>query len=180
MTITKSVAIVCDETEGGLLAGGTTGITVNVAATDNVILRGLDIDGIGTGVNGIDIVGTGTVLVRNTKIRRFAGNGINLDGTANAKVLVQDSIIEFNGGGVNVQGQGGAVNTAIIDHTTINTNNANFAAQAATGGALFISASFLVGSGPKVVLSGGGTFTSYGNNVIRGASAPPTTTLSLQ
>lgn len=67
---------------------------------------------------------------------------------------------------------------AVIDHSTIETHT-NFAVQSATASGVFLSASNLIGSGPKVVLVGVGTFTSHGNNVIRGATALPTSTLPL-
>jgi hypothetical protein len=179
VTITKSITIRSDHIEAGVLVSGTNGIVINAASTDSIVLEGLDIEGIGTGLNGVDILSSSAVIVRKSLIHHFTGNGINLVGTAGAKVLVQDCVIGLNGGGVNVQGAAGVANTAVIDQTTIETNT-NFAVQVAAGGAAFLSASSLIGSGPKVVLSGGGTFTSYGNNVIRGTSAPPTTTLPLQ
>src|ERR671920_930961 len=49
VTITKSLTIKCHYTEGGALVAGTNAIVVNAAATDKVTLRGLDINGIGTG-----------------------------------------------------------------------------------------------------------------------------------
>ena len=152
---------------------------MNADATDQVVLEGLDFEGLNTGLNAINIVSASSVIIRRSNIHRFTGNGVNLAGPAGAKVLVQDCVISNNGGGVNVQGISGAANTAIIDNSTIETH-VNFAAQAAAGGALYISSSNLIGSGPKVVLSGGGTFTSYGNNVIRGVSMAPTTTSPLQ
>ena len=163
-----------------MLASGTNGIVVNVASTDVVILEGLDIEGIGTGINGVQIVGTGSTIIRRSLIHHFTGNGINLVGTAGAKVLVQDCVISNNGGGVNVQGANGVANTAVIDHSTIETHT-NFAFQIGQGGAGFISLTNLIGSGPKVVLTGSpvGVITTYGNNVIRGTSAtlPPVTPL---
>src|ERR1700744_4109779 len=42
VTITKSISIVCDFTEGGVLSAGTNGIVVNGAGAD-VFLSGLDI-----------------------------------------------------------------------------------------------------------------------------------------
>src|ERR671926_52382 len=56
VTITKSLTIKCQYTEGGVLVSGTNAIVVNAAATDTVILEGLDINGIGTGLNGIRIL----------------------------------------------------------------------------------------------------------------------------
>jgi hypothetical protein len=179
VTITKSITIRCVALEAGVLVGGTNGVIVNAASTDVVVLDGLDFEGIGTGLNGVQILSSSSVVVRNCLIQGFTGNGVNLVGTTGAKVLVQDSVITRNGGGVNVQGSGGVTNTAVIDHTTIETHT-NFAIQVAQGGAAFISLTNLIGSGPKVVLSGNGVITSYGNNVIRGTSATITTTLPLQ
>src|SRR5436189_5871440 len=42
VTITKSIAIRCHYTEGGVLVSGTNAIVINAAATDKVTLRGLD------------------------------------------------------------------------------------------------------------------------------------------
>src|SRR3954469_8487600 len=53
VTITKSLAIKCQYTEGGVLVSGTNAIVVNAASTDKVVLRGLDVNGLGTGLVGI-------------------------------------------------------------------------------------------------------------------------------
>ena len=180
VTITKAITIRSECTEAGVLVSGTNGITVNAPnATDVVILEGLDIEGLGTGLNGVQIIGNGSVVVRRSLIHHFTGNGVNLVGVSGAKVLVQDCIISNNGGGVNVQGAGGVANTGVIDRTTIETHT-NFAVQSAQGGSVFLSASSLIGSGTKVVLSGTGTIATYGNNVIRGASAALPPVLPLQ
>jgi hypothetical protein len=176
LTITKSITIRSDHVQAGVLAAGTTAITVDAGANDIVNLSGLDLEGFGSGLNGVNIVGGGSVVIRQTSIHHFTGNGVNLVGAANAKVLVQDCVIADNGGGVNVHGAGGVANTAVIDHTTIESHT-SFAVQSAQGGAAFLSSSNLIGTGPKVVLSGtpAGTVGTYGNNVIRGTSAtlPP-------
>src|SRR5437588_1899237 len=46
VTITKAITIKCQYTEGGVLVSGTDGIIVNAGATDSVVLRGLDINGL--------------------------------------------------------------------------------------------------------------------------------------
>ena len=180
VTITKSISIISNNFEAGVLVSGTNGIIVNVAAADRVVLEGLDIEGIGTGLNGVHIIGGGSVVIRRSSIRNFTGNGVNLAGIAGARLLVQDSNISFNGGGVQVAGASGASNNAIIDRTIIDTHT-NFGVQVSAGGAAYISASQIIGgSSPKLSMSGGGTVTSYGNNIIRGATSAPTTTLPLQ
>jgi hypothetical protein len=176
VTIDKSISIMCAPHTAGVLVAAGNGITVNAGASDKIILQGLDIEGLGTGLNGVHIVGSSSVVIRRSSIHNFTGNGVNLVGTAGAKVLLQDSVISHNGGGINVQGAGGVANTAVIDRTTIETHT-SFAVRSAQGGAAFLSTSNLIGSGPKLVMSGGGTVTSYGNNLIRGAGVAPTTTL---
>ena len=52
VTITKAMSILCDAGEAGVLVSGTNGIVVAAGAADVVYLKGLDIDGIGTGLNG--------------------------------------------------------------------------------------------------------------------------------
>jgi hypothetical protein len=52
VTITKSMSIICDNVEAGIAATGTNGIIVNGAGIV-VYLSGLDIEGFGTGINGI-------------------------------------------------------------------------------------------------------------------------------
>src|SRR5215471_17088044 len=53
VTITKSITISSECTEAGVLVSGTNGIVISAGATDAIILKGLDIEGLGTGLNGI-------------------------------------------------------------------------------------------------------------------------------
>src|SRR6478609_5006212 len=85
VTITKSISIISVGFEAGVLVAGTNGIVVSVADADKVLLEGLDIEGLGTGLNGITIVGGGKTTIRRCSIRNFTQNGINLVGTANAR-----------------------------------------------------------------------------------------------
>src|SRR5258705_2943395 len=115
VTITKSIRIISDHIEAGVLVSGTNGIIVNVASTDNVLLDGLDIEGLGTGLNGVQIIGGGRVGICRTSINHFTGKGVNLTGTNNAKGFVQNNGISNNGGGVDVQSASGAFNKVVID-----------------------------------------------------------------
>jgi hypothetical protein len=97
VTITKSIGIL-SQFEAGVLVSGTNGIVVSAAASDKVILEGLDIEGLGTGLDGVKMVGGGKLVVRKCSIRNFTGNGVNVVGTANARAFVEDSLITGNGG----------------------------------------------------------------------------------
>ena len=99
VTITKSLAIKCHYTEGGVLVSGTNAIVVNAAATDKVTLRGLDINGIGTGLNGIRILNAASVKILDVEIFGFVRNGIDIESSAaGTKVGIHRAHIHDNNG----------------------------------------------------------------------------------
>jgi hypothetical protein len=182
VTITKSISII-STVEAGVLVSGTNAIIVNLPnSADVVVLEGLDIEGLGTGIDGIRIIGSGETIVRKTSIRNFTGNGINLVGTANARLYVQDSFI-FNcgsnaGNGLKVQGAGAAINTAFLQNTLLEFNFNN-SVNVIGPSTLVLMGSTLSGTSVSIAASGGASVVSYGNNIIRG-SGLPTSTLPLQ
>ncbi len=175
VTITKSITIRSDHIEAGVLVSGTNGIVVAAGASDSVVLEGLDIEGIGTGLNGVNIIsGLNTFIIRCT-IHHFTGNGVNMtSNTTGARVFIRDSFISQNGtnasnpltGGVNVQGNG-VGNIASIMNTEIDANQ-NFALQAnGTGNILGLANSVLNASPAAVSLLNGATAVSFGpSNVV--------------
>jgi hypothetical protein len=174
LIITKSISVICDTGTGGVIASGTNGFVVNVAATDKVLLQGLDIEGLKTGLNGVQVIGSGQITIRKCSIRNFTGNGVNLVGTAGARVVIEDSIIINNAGGFNIQGAAGALNTAFLLNSLLD-NNTTFAVQVTGGSTLVLIRSLLIGSATGIVATGGAAVISYGNNVIRGGGAPTQT-----
>src|SRR5437588_4798829 len=122
VTITKSITIKCEGVIGGVLASGTFGINVNDSGSATpgaaiVTISGLDIEGVGTGTNGIQFSSGAALHVHKTQIRNFrqsgaGGNGILVTGASGAKELyVADSYITDNGsnavtGGISVAPSG--------------------------------------------------------------------------
>jgi hypothetical protein len=107
VTITKSISIVCDYTEGGILAAGTNGIIVNAPANSIVTLKGLDIECFGTGINGIEMINVGVKLhIHKVQVRNCRGaNGILIAPSSGlANVTVADSYITDNGAGISNAG----------------------------------------------------------------------------
>src|ERR1700739_830068 len=81
VNITKSITIRSDHIEAGVLVSGTNGIIVSLPnATDRVQLEGLDIDGLGTGLDGVKMVGNGVTRIVRCGIRGFTGSGVNVVG----------------------------------------------------------------------------------------------------
>src|SRR6185369_10678523 len=158
VTITKSITIRSDHIEAGVLVSGTNGIIVNVAATDNVILEGLDIEGLGTGLNGVQIVGAGNTNIIRCTIHHFTGNGVNVVGTAGARALVIDSIITGNGGGINLTGAGGAGVSGFVTRGVID-RNTSFGIQVTAPGSLLINGTTILGSAASINNVGGATVT---------------------
>jgi hypothetical protein len=99
VTITKSISIVNDGLFAGVLAAFVNGVIVNAAATDVVILRGLDINGVGTGVNGIRFLAGAALYVENCQIYGFTGKGIDAQPSTAAQIFVKDTLIRNNIGG---------------------------------------------------------------------------------
>jgi hypothetical protein len=78
---------------------GTNGIVVTlVNATDVVVLRGLDIEGLGTGLSGVLFNGQGTLYVERSTIEHFTQQGITFSPTAASQLFVTDTIIRDNTG----------------------------------------------------------------------------------
>ncbi|MGH6793436.1 MAG: right-handed parallel beta-helix repeat-containing protein, partial [Methyloceanibacter sp.] len=135
VTITKSIAINCENVVGGVLASGTNGIIVNGAYVV-VVLRGLDIDGAVTGLNGIRFLNGSALHVQKCLVRGFRaaspnGNGIQFAPTAaNAELYISDSFVSANNFGVVVQPSGAGSAKVILSNVRIENNtNAGFRAE---------------------------------------------------
>ena len=122
VTITKSITIDCDATLGSILAAGTNGININ-GANVIVTLRNLSINGVLTGLAGINFTNGLALRVENVHILGFttgAATGIRFaPSTANALLHVVNSTITTNGiapstgGGIVVQPAGGSAQVVI-------------------------------------------------------------------
>ena len=103
VTITKSITISSEGFEAGVLVSGTNAIIINALATDSVVLRGLDIEGLGTGLVGIKVLGGLAALhVEKCTINNFRGtngSGIEIAPTVagTMQLFVKDTIIRRNG-----------------------------------------------------------------------------------
>jgi hypothetical protein len=134
VTITKAITIADDGVgSGGVLVAGTDGIVVNAGPNDAVILRGLDFNGLGPngspGLNGVNILQAGSVVIDHCKIFNFQQNGVNFTPDTTSSLDIVDSVIFNNGslggplgsfGNVLIQGMGTGVNvTASLDRVQL-------------------------------------------------------------
>ena len=104
VTITKSISIIADNFLGGVLVSGTNAIVVNAAAADIVVLRGLDINGMTTGLNGIRFLNGAELHVENCQIYGFVQKGISVEAASPAQVFIKNTrihnAISATGGGI--------------------------------------------------------------------------------
>jgi hypothetical protein len=97
VTITKSITI--DGGGGsiaGILASGVNGVVVNAAPADKVVLRNLDINGFGTGLNGVRFLQGGALQLDNMLIYGFTQHGVDFEPSGAAKLQISNSIIHDN------------------------------------------------------------------------------------
>lgn len=179
VTITKAITIYCTGVIGGVLASGVNGIIVNAGAADVVRLIGLDINGSGTGLDGVKFLAGGALVVQDCKIYGFTLVGIRFTPAALAKLEVNNTSIWDNGSaagsgaGIFVKpSAGGArvvVSQVIVDRTSfpIAVDGSTAPVSAAINDSVF--ANSLAGPGISVTSAGNATAvnvirsTSYGN-----------------
>ena len=174
--INKSVSIRCVGVTAGVQIGllQQAAILVNAPSGSEVLLEGLDIDGNGNAIPGIDgvrIISATRVTIQNCSIRNFAGSGVNLAGPLGARVVIADSTILSNNVGLSIGGTGGAANVGILLRTIID-NHPAASVTVAAGSTVFMSGAKLFGSPTSVSVAAGATFTSFGDNAIQVAGNP--------
>jgi hypothetical protein len=118
--IRKSITIDGTGVPSSITAAQATGITIDIPfrrqgpdSKRSVRIRGLAINGLGNGMNGIDVVAASKVVVEDSVIDGFTANGINLQA---GTLFVNNTSIRNNAGaGVNVIGS----STAAISDTKL-------------------------------------------------------------
>lgn len=178
VTITKSITLRNDGAVAGMLVAGTSGIIINAAATDKIVLDGLDVEGLGTtgnSTNGINIISARDVIVRNTSIRGFvnaaSGNGILVNGSAQISVTVENSFIYNNRIGVRVQTAGGNGAARVYDSMIVANSIAGVSVTGA-GNRAELSGNQIIRSPKGLEILAGGAISSYGDNVLTTGDAP--------
>jgi hypothetical protein len=130
VTITRAITISCEGVIAGIVVSGTNGIIVNAPGAV-VVLDGLDINGVGTGLAGINIIAASAVQVHRSSIRNFNaannnGWGITAAPAAATRIDVTDSVISNNGnaatgGGIRIRPtEAGTVTGAISQVKILN------------------------------------------------------------
>jgi hypothetical protein len=164
ITITKALSII----NGGVGAAtifASSGYAINIQAgqSDAVFIKGLTLDGAGTGSVGIFLGSGGTLTVTNCLARNFTVDGIRLQPSSANKFSIIDTISSDNGNsgigvypglrvgiggmikgaqltnnnsGIRVQGNGGLVVVTVVDTVAANNTALGFQVISAPPGAI--------------------------------------------
>ena len=179
VTITKSITLKADGALGGVLVSGTSGIIINAAATDRIVIDGLDIEGLsnGTSTNGINILSARDVIVRNTSIRGFnaaaTGNGIMLNSTNKVTLMVENVLIFNSTVGINVISPGLNGSARIYNSQIISNTGAGVRVSGA-GNRAQLSNVIVDRSAKSLEILSGGVINSFGDNILAAPTDTPT------
>ena len=178
VTITKSISIVADGSEGSILVSGTNGIIISAGANDQVTIHGIKIEALGTGLNGVRILRAGEVYLSHMFIRGARGTpgcGINVSPSdAPTRVYVTETELVGNDIGVCVTAPNAAQAAAVaLDDVVIENNLTNTVTVDGPNAGLVLHNSRLNQSAMSI--TNGGFVNSRGNNFIAGAVGPTST-----
>ncbi len=191
VTITKSITIDCEDTQGSILAAGTNGVIVNITSgTDtkkHVRLRGLSINGASNtaAVSGVRVLAANFLSIEDTVIDGFQNHGISVETTSGTPKIMVDrvSIRGMVGNGINTFITGGAVTLAISNSvfsscaTGVNLSNNtkatirdssavnNTTGLAAFNGEMNVFGCMISGNTTGIASASGGIFRLNGNIV---------------
>jgi len=132
-TVDKSISVIAPpEVLGGVQASGTNGIVISANNTDVIVLRGLTIEGLGTGLTGIKVLSARAVHVENCTINNFTQSGIEFVPSSptitTAQLHVSHTIVRDNFGantaGIHVKPGTNVMAVGEIENTQLRNNSA--------------------------------------------------------
>ena len=183
VVINKAITIDC-QAVGGVMVSSGNGITVFAGGEDDVQLIGLDIDGLGTSLNGVSVVQARSVAIINCVIYGFQssngtdGAGVQVVAQDTVHVVISNTVIRDNTFGVmvnpNVQGFA-IINGVLIEHSLLDRNATAALSLGNSSAVVALNGDSLLASASSISNPSGGQVISYGNNVIRNSGAPTST-----
>ncbi len=174
VTITKSINI-GGPIEGSILAAGVNGIIINAGAADDIYIRNVEIEGVGTGLNGVRILKAGSVTLQGVNIRNFTTTGIDINSTTNVRTYLTDVSVHDTKIGLSVKTTGVLTSTVFTDRSRFAQSATTGIKVDGSGAVVVLSDSVLTNPGSDTSIVNGGTIRSYVDNVIRNGNPNDTT-----
>ena len=132
VTITKSITIDCTEVSSSILSSAVNGVIINIPSAADLLktvrLRGISINGAGTGINGIRVLSANSVFIEDVIIDGFTQHGISVEtSVGNTKFVIDRATVSNNlGNGFNTFIIGGASATLSVNNSLFAVNNIGF------------------------------------------------------
>lgn len=165
VTITKSITIDCEDTQGSILASLVNGIIINVASADAkkaVRIRGISINGASTGLTGIKVLGAlNSLVLDQVVIDGFTIHGVSFETTlGNTEAVINNTQIRNNAGhAINAFPVGSTIDVAV--NNSILSNNAQNGLNFADNVTASISDSLVSGNATGILASNAQVFASH-------------------
>jgi hypothetical protein len=174
LTITKAITIDCNGGGfGSVLVSGTNGLNIVAGANDVITIRHLAINGLGTGLVGINITSAAAVHVRDCFIFGFRSglqSGIQFLPSGLTDLYLVDTAITDNGSGIAVQPSGTGSGRLVVERTKFEHNT--FGVVINTAGSS--------GGGISAIVRDSVVAGSTNTGVIAIASGTPAITMALE
>jgi hypothetical protein len=179
VTITKALTINCEETLGSGLVSGTDGIVVQAGAGDVVTLKGLEFEGVNSGLNAVRFLSGKELHMHKFQIRNFTNSGIDIEPSNSTRVFLADGYISDCGVGgsgfaaILVKANSGANTSVSINHVLMEDNlNGVFTDGSGGGGIVHVQVKDSVVSGSSnngisISSAGPSSTADVVNNIIR-------------
>jgi hypothetical protein len=170
VTITKSITLDCTGTFAGIIVAGTNAINIPTSGIV-VSLRGLDIEGAGSGLIGVNITGGSTVTIEKCNIFGFQGgtaDGISFAPTAaGGRLIVDNSHIHANVNGIALNGSASAadmsIRNSVLDQ---NTGSGITVSSASNHAGAMVETSLLAFNGTGLSIGGAGAIGRIGTSTV--------------
>ncbi len=170
VTITKSISLIAEGNEGGITTGAGNGIIVNAGPNDVVHIRGLTIEGGGSGLSGVRVLSAAEVFIQRCIIRGIKGSpgvAVEVNPTvAGNKVVITNTILAASIRGIGATPTGAGNTQVFLDNVQITDVGAAVSADA--NATIRVNDSAITDVNNAFTTTGSGKVISFGNNAVAG------------
>ncbi len=170
VTINKSITIDCGGVTGGILSSLVNGVIVNAGVNDRIVLRNLNIQGVGTGATGVRFLAGLHLTLENVRIQGTTGTGVDVNKSASGNLYMHNVYITQTGTAVRLFTGAGTLNATLNDVKidAVNGNGLEVASGSTTAAITHSVVSNVTGS--ALMTSGGGVINADWNVFAKNAT----------
>ena len=164
VTITKSITIDCGGVTGGILSSLVNGVIVNAGVNDRIVLRNLNINGVGNGSTGVRFLGGLHLTLENVRIQGTTGIGVDVNKGASGNLYMHNVYITQTGTAVRLFTGAGGIN-AILNDVKIDAVTGNGLEVASGSTVATIANSAITNVTGSALITTGGGFINADRNI---------------